>query len=272
MDTDGGSVLLKGSKTEYKYLILVILGVYSILACISLPTKGIFYKYMEGVPGFSMMVSIQLTFTLIIIDLISFIKYLNYGSYLSVINIIMMVSLLLHFGYKVKVYRNIIKGYKIATNTKIILSLVSVVYLVGVLLGLSYARKSWITYGYFAFGLIYYMISSLLLNTMKKYGFSFRMILFDSCSIVALSLCNKYYPSFNYEIPTYYQLMSVNLMVLVLILSGGLMFIMVKVMKADIEDKPMRVSVDMRGSRKVVLEEEEDRNNTESIDSEVVLR
>ena len=50
------------------------------------------------------------------------------------------------------------------------------------------------------------------------------------------------------------------------------MFIMVKVMKADIEDKPMRVSVDMRGSRKVVLEEEEDRNNTESIDSEVVLR
>ena len=176
----------------------MILGVYSVLACISLPTKGIFYKYMEGVPGFSMMVSLQLTLTLIIIAMISFIKYLNYESYLSVVGILMMMSLLLHFGYKLKVYRNILKGYKISTNMRMCLGILSVVYLVGVLLGLGYARKSWITYGYFAFGLIYYMLSSMVLNTIKKHHFSFRMIFFDSCSIVALSLCNKYYPSFNY--------------------------------------------------------------------------
>ena len=48
-------------------------------------------------------------------------------------------------------------------------------------------------------------------------------------------------------------------MVLVLILSGGLMFIMVKVVKGDLHQKSIKQSErteDMKGSRKYVLEEE----------------
>ena len=141
----------------------------------------------------------------------------------------------MHLVYKAKVFNSIIEGYKVSLNTKNILTLVSVVYFVGVLFGLAWSRKTWITYGYFTFGLVCYMISSVILNTIKKHRFSFRMILFDSISIMTLSICNKYYPSFNYEIPTYYQLISIILMATFLILAGGLMSILVKVLKGEVK-------------------------------------
>lgn len=104
-----------------------------------------------------------------------------------------------------------------------------------VFLILSLSSKTWITYGYYAFGLIYYMLSSVIFNTFKKHRFSFRMILFDCISILALALCSKFYPSLNYEIPTYYQLISIFIMLILLLLTGGLIFIMVKVIKGDIK-------------------------------------
>ena len=141
----------------------------------------------------------------------------------------------MHLINKIKVFNSIIEGYKVSMSSKNIITLVSMVYFAGILIGLTWSRKTWITYGYFAFGLVYYMINSILLNTYKKHRFSFRIILFDSISIMTLSICNKYYPSFNYEIPTYYQLISILLMSNFLILAGGLMFILVKVLKGDVK-------------------------------------
>ena len=191
-----------------------------------------------------MIISIQLTFTLIIISFISCMNYITYvttqvtpllvGCCIGLL--ICLACIIMHLIYKAKVFNSIIEGYKVSLNTKNIITLVSVVYFVGVLFGLAWSRKTWITYGYFTIGLVYYMISSILLNTIKKHRFSFRMILFDCISIMTLSFCNKYYPSFNYEIPTYYQLISIILMTSLLLLAGGLMFILVKVLKGEVEE------------------------------------
>lgn len=144
----------------------------------------------------------------------------------------------MHFFHKVRVFKHIIFEYKIRYKKKLGIAFASFLYFIFAFVVLSWSRKTWITYGYYAFGLIYYMLSSVILNTFKKHRFSFRMILFDCISILTLALCSRFYPSFNYQIPTYYQLISIQLMLIILLLTGGLIFIMVKVIKGDIKPDP----------------------------------
>ena len=104
----------------------------------------------------------------------------------------------MHFIYKGTVFREIVSDYKISTKKKQIIFCFSAFYFIFMFLILSLTRKTWLTYGYFSFGLVYYMISSVILDTIKKHRFSVRMIIFDCVSIITLSMCNKYYPSWNY--------------------------------------------------------------------------
>lgn len=68
---------------------------------------------------------------------------------------------------------------------------------------------------------------------MNKYYFSYRIVLFDCLSIFVLAICSKMYPILYYQIPNYYQLVGVYLLVIVLCIYGGIMFIVINIIKKD---------------------------------------
>lgn len=75
------------------------------------------------------------------------------------------------------------------------------------------------------------MASFLIFKKMKKYFFSYRLILFDTTSIGAIALTNSYYPINKFWIFSTYKMFAVYLMLIVLIIGGGLVYILVNIVR-----------------------------------------
>jgi hypothetical protein len=93
------------------------------------------------------------------------------------------------------------------------------------------------TYVVFASGLVYYMIGFVIFKHMKTRAvfFSFRLVVFDSLSILLLVGCSKLYPILHYQIPNFYMLVAALLLVSMLLIYGGITFILINVIKYDSE-------------------------------------
>ena len=93
------------------------------------------------------------------------------------------------------------------------------------------------TYVVFASGLVYYMIGFVIFKHMKTRDvfFSFRLVVFDSLSILLLVGCSKLYPILHYQIPNFYMLVAALLLVSMLLIYGGITFILINVIKFDSE-------------------------------------
>lgn len=193
---------MKGTYSQYHHFVIVVFAVYTLLGLAVLPLGRVFYDYMLGVPAFSMIVSLQLTFTLFMIALIAEVQYVlaaNESGSSTIIGIIILslclVFFAVHLFSKLRTYIRILLTYKTSVY---ILGAVSFLYFFLTIALFSYSHKNWLTYSYYAFALIFYMLHLFVRKTYKKYRFSFRLVMFDSLSIIALALTNQYYPCLNY--------------------------------------------------------------------------
>ena len=93
------------------------------------------------------------------------------------------------------------------------------------------------TYIGFASGLVYYMIGFVIFKEMRsrRVFFSFRLIAFDSLGILLLVACSKLYPILHYQIPNLYMLVGALLITSILLIYGGITYILVNVIKYDSE-------------------------------------
>lgn len=74
-----------------------------------------------------------------------------------------------------------------------------------------------------------------LFKKMKKKSFSYRLILFDSISIGTIALISYYYPINRFWISSQYKLIGVYFLVGILVIGGGLLFILVNIVRKEIK-------------------------------------
>lgn len=101
-------------------------------------------------------------------------------------------------------------------------------------------HKNIFTFVYFASGLILYMCSFIVFKKMKKYFFSFRLVLADSCAILFLGSSSAVYPIMLYQIPSFYHLIGLILIVAVLLLNAGIAYILVNIIRREIRERKQK--------------------------------
>lgn len=141
----------------------------------------------------------------------------------------------LHLYHKAKTYWTALSiKYHNQALAKIVMGLSLIISIIGLVVYLK-IHKDVTTYIGFAIGLIYYMVGFLVCAEMRKKRvfFSFRLVLFDGLSIMLLALCSKFYPILNYQILNFYSTIAALLIVVVLIVYGGITFILVNIIKRD---------------------------------------
>lgn len=210
-----------------------------------LPPNRIFYENMENVNVFCIIISILLT---ICIGLNVFSTVLIYGNHafsyptiksifsMFVLSLAFMGVTIITFG-KINAYFKKINNYKVYPKIKNVLKiLILIICGLGIYLTLNIDKNVFV-YAFFMSGMIYYMTTFIVLKSMKKHYFSFRMIILDCLTIGTLAISSAYYPVNSYEIPSMYKLLGVCLIIIVVILNGSLIFILVNIVKKEMKEK-----------------------------------
>ena len=190
---------------------------------------------------YSLMISIQLSLAVIANLSVTLSKYFNTVSTLQgilciFVFLIAMVGVMMHLFYKVKVLNRIIEVNKTPRLRFIIFFLCLSICGVSVPLIVNF-HKNVFTYAYFASGLIFYMASFIVLREMKKYFFSFRLVLADSFAILLLGVSSMVYPILRYSIANYYEMIGLLLMEVVVLLNAGIVYILVNIIRKEIKER-----------------------------------
>lgn len=125
----------------------------------------------------------------------------------------------------------IISGFQQSRFRKYLLLVGSVGVIIGVLGILLSHPKNVTTFAYFMSGSIYYMVSFLIYSSMKKYFFSYRLVLFDTLTIATISVCSYNYPVNKFRMFSLYKMMGVCFIVIIMVMIGGLFYILVNVVR-----------------------------------------
>ena len=72
---------------------------------------------------------------------------------------------------------------------------------------------------------------------MKKYFFSFRLVLADCCSIIVLGFTSSLYPILFYNISSFYQLIGIIFMTFIILANAGIVYILVNVIRKEIKER-----------------------------------
>lgn len=143
--------------------------------------------------------------------------------------------ILFHELHKVKKLFYIVNSYNVSDKKKQLILAISLSCLIAGITLLYFADKTVFAFAYFTSGAIVYMAAFVVLKSMRRYFFSFRLVLFDTVTMGVLVISSTYYPVNNFRIFSFYKLIGIYLIIGVLLLNAGILYILVNVVRRDLK-------------------------------------
>lgn len=140
---------------------------------------------------------------------------------------------IIHLYHRWKTFLFPIKIRYKSTRARIIVMVLIILILILSLYKYYQIHKDVSTYIFFASGLVLYMSSFFISKQMNKYYFSFRLVIFDSLTILVIGISSRFYPIMYYQIPDIYKIIGVLLICLVLNIYAIIIFIIINIIKKD---------------------------------------
>lgn len=238
-------IFIEGKYTTNRVSIAYLFVIYTVLSLVVLPPQLTYFENMQGLSIYSIFISILLSLTVLINLCVIVWKYMRVltggfnseGAFGLLLLMMSLAATVVHIFYKNRSF--VRSAFRVYSSNRARFLCIALVWGLSIV-GLAYyvrIHKDVSTYIFFASGAIYYMTTFFMCSHMKRYYFSFRVVLFDGLCILVLAACSKIYPILFYQIPNYYQLVGVYLLVAVLWVYGGIIFILINIIKQDKDNR-----------------------------------
>ena len=142
---------------------------------------------------------------------------------------IVILTIVFHCHKKLQKLLLIINTYNISLIYKLFLLVFGFSYCIILITYLYFANKTIYTFIYFISGLILYMSTFILIKSMKRYYFSFRIVLFDCLTIIVIVLSSRYYPVNHFRLFSVYKIIGIFFMIGIILVNGVIVYILINV-------------------------------------------